>query len=108
VVASYARRAGLPDERLANLVLAASEVAANTLRHTGAGGTMHVWHTEEEILCQIQDEGWITDPLAGRVRRPADERGHGLWVVNQMCDLAELRTGPAGTTIRLHMALGAT
>jgi anti-sigma regulatory factor (Ser/Thr protein kinase) len=108
IVASYARRAGLPDERVANLVLAASEIAANTLRHTGASGTVHVWHSEDEVLCQIQDQGWITDPLAGRVRRPADERGHGLWVVNQMCDLVELRTGRFGTTIRLHMALGAT
>jgi len=108
IVASHARRAGLPDEQVANLVLAASELAANTLRHTSAGGTVHVWHTEEEVLCQIQDQGWITDPLAGRIRRPPDERGHGLWVVNQMCDLVELRTGPAGTTIRLHMALGAS
>jgi anti-sigma regulatory factor (Ser/Thr protein kinase) len=108
IVASYARRAGLPDERVANLVLAASEIAANTLRHTGAGGTVHVWHAEDEVLCQIQDQGWITDPLAGRVRRPADERGHGLWVVNQMCDLVELRTSRSGTTIRLHMALRAS
>jgi anti-sigma regulatory factor (Ser/Thr protein kinase) len=105
LVASYAHRTGLPDERAANLVLAASEIAANTLRHTSAGGTVHVWHTGEEILCQIRDQGWITDPLAGRTRRPPDERGHGLWVVNQVCDLVELRTGPAGTTIRMHMRI---
>jgi anti-sigma regulatory factor (Ser/Thr protein kinase) len=105
LVAGYAYRTGLPDERAANLVLAASEVAANTLRYTSAGGTMHIWHTDGEILCQIQDQGWITDPLAGRIRRPPDERGHGLWVVNQVCDLVELRTGPAGTTIRMHMRI---
>jgi hypothetical protein len=29
--------------------------------------------------------------------------GHGIWVVQQLCDLAELRTGPSGTVIRLHM-----
>jgi len=105
LVAGYAHRTGLPDERAANLVLAASEIAANTLRHTSAGGTMHIWHTGEEILCQIKDQGWITDPLAGRTRRPPDERGHGLWVVNKVCDLVELRTGPAGTTIRMHMSI---
>ena len=105
LVAGYAHRTGLPDERASNLVLAASEIAANTLRHTGAGGTMHIWHTGGEILCQIGDQGWITDPLAGRIRRPPDERGHGLWVVNQVCDLVELRTGPAGTTIRMHMRI---
>lgn len=105
LVAAHSGRAGLPGERAESLVLAASELAANTLRHTRGGGALHIWHTEDEVLCQIQDTGWITDPLAGRTRRPPDERGHGLWVVNQMCDLAELRTGKAGTTIRLHMRL---
>jgi anti-sigma regulatory factor (Ser/Thr protein kinase) len=105
LVDGHAVRAGLPDERAANLVLAASELAANTLRHTSAGGTVQVWRTEDEILCQIQDRGWITDPLAGRIRRPPDESGHGLWVVNQVCDLAEIRTGEAGTTIRIHMSI---
>jgi anti-sigma regulatory factor (Ser/Thr protein kinase) len=105
LVASHARRTGLAGERAASLVLAASELAANTLRHTAAGGLLRVWHTEQEIVCQVQDQGWITDPLAGQQRRPADESGHGLWLVNQVCDLVELRTGQAGTTVRLHMRL---
>jgi anti-sigma regulatory factor (Ser/Thr protein kinase) len=107
LVAGHARRAGLSGERTADLVLAASEITGNSLRHTGSGGTVHVWHTPEEVLCQIEDRGWITDPLAGRIRRPPDERGHGLWVVNRVCDLVELRTGRAGTTVRLHMTVGA-
>ena len=106
LVASHARQAGLPAEQVGDLVLAASEIAGNTLRHTGSGGTVHIWHTEQEILCQIQDQGWITDPLAGRIRQPPDERGHGLWVVNQVCDLVEMRTGQAGTTTRMHMSIG--
>jgi anti-sigma regulatory factor (Ser/Thr protein kinase) len=105
LVGSHARQAGLPAERTGDLVLAASEIAGNTLRHTSAGGTVHIWHTAAEILCQIQDLGWITDPLAGRIRQPPDERGHGLWVVNQVCDLVELRTGRAGTTVRMHMSI---
>jgi anti-sigma regulatory factor (Ser/Thr protein kinase) len=105
LVASYADRAGLPAGRTSDLVLAASEIAANTFRHTSAGGTVHIWRTGGEILCQIQDQGWISDPLAGRTRRPPAARGHGLWVVNQLCDLVELRTGQAGTTIRLHMGI---
>jgi anti-sigma regulatory factor (Ser/Thr protein kinase) len=104
LVAGHAHQTCLPEERVMNLVLAASELAANTLRHTSGGGTAQIWHTDDEILCQIRDEGWITDPLAGRTRQPPDERGHGLWVVNQVCDLVELRTGPAGTTIRMHMS----
>lgn len=106
LVASHAVRAGVAWERLPDLVLAVSEVAANTLCHTASGGTVHVWHTGEEIVCQIDDNGQIADPLAGRVRPAGDELGgHGLWLVNQVCDLVEVRTGAAGTTIRLSMRL---
>lgn len=107
LVASYAARVGLARDRMPDLVLAVSEVAANTLCHTPSGGIVQVWHTNEEILCQIDDNGRIADPLAGRVRPDGDElRGHGLWLVNQVCDLVEVRTGTIGTTIRLHMSLG--
>jgi anti-sigma regulatory factor (Ser/Thr protein kinase) len=105
LVESHARRAGLAPERAVDLVLAASEIAANTLSHAGSDGLLHVWHDEQEILCQLHDQGQITDPLAGRVRRDPESRGHGLFLVNQVCDLVELRTGRAGTTIRLHMRL---
>ena len=108
LVASYAARVSLAWDRMPDLVLAVSEVAANTLRHTAAGGILQIWHTGDEILCQIDDNGRIADPLAGRVRPAGDElRGHGLWLVNQVCDLVEVRTGAIGTTIRLHMSLGA-
>lgn len=105
LVAEHARQSGLTEDRTADLVLAAGEIAANTLGHSPAGGTIHVWQTGSEILCQLHDMGQITDPLAGRRRRPPDGHGHGLWVVNQVCDLVELRTGEAGTTIRLHIRL---
>jgi anti-sigma regulatory factor (Ser/Thr protein kinase) len=94
----------MADDRITNLVIAAGEITANTLRHTGAGGTFWIWHTGEEIICQVRDQGWIADPLAGRQRRSPEDSGHGLWVVNQVCDLVEIRTSQAaGTIIRLHM-----
>jgi anti-sigma regulatory factor (Ser/Thr protein kinase) len=105
LVADHARRAGLAGGRTVDLVLAANEVAANTISHTTGNGVLQVWHTAEEIVCQVHDRGEITDPLAGRVRHGPDDRGHGLWLVNQVCDLVELRTGPAGTTVRMHMRL---
>ena len=63
-------------------------------------------HTGAEVLCQVHDSGRITDPLAGRVRHGPDDRGHGLWLVNQVCDLVELRSGDAGTTVRIHLRRG--
>jgi anti-sigma regulatory factor (Ser/Thr protein kinase) len=101
-VGRHAERAGLDADRTADLVLAVGEVTANTLRHTHGGGTASVWHTRAEVICQVSDEGQIKDPLAGR-RRPPEATGLGLWVVHQVCDLVELRTGRRGTTIRMHM-----
>lgn len=107
VVAGQARMAGLSQDRTADLVLAASELAANTYAHTGRPGRLTVWCAEDEIICQIQDSGHITDPLAGSL--PPDvgtsEEGWGLWVVHQVCDLVQSRTGREGTTTRLHMRL---
>jgi anti-sigma regulatory factor (Ser/Thr protein kinase) len=87
-------------------VLAVSEVAANTLRHTQSAGTLTMWRHAGEVVCEIQDEGTITDPLAGQ-RRPGPDAtgGHGLWLVYQVCDLVELRSDETGTTIRMHMAI---
>jgi anti-sigma regulatory factor (Ser/Thr protein kinase) len=103
LVERHARRAGLTGERTVDLVLAASEIAANTISHTTGGGVILIWHTDAEIVCQVHDSGQITDPLAGRVRHGPDDRGHGLWLVNQVCDLVELRSGEAGTTVRMHV-----
>jgi anti-sigma regulatory factor (Ser/Thr protein kinase) len=101
----YAERAGLPADRRADLVLAVSELAANTLAHTAAGGTVHIWTSGPEVICQVHDSGRITDPMAGRKRPAPDSPGQGLWVVNHVCDLVEMRSGPAGTTIRLRFRL---
>jgi anti-sigma regulatory factor (Ser/Thr protein kinase) len=104
-VTGQASAAGLSPDRVADLVIAASELAANTLRHTPAAGTARIWHTDDEILYQVDDQGEITDPLAGFRPGARDGHGHGLWVVNQVCDLTEIRSGPGGTTIRVRMSL---
>ncbi len=104
LVAAVAGQAGLSPSRSTDLVIAASEVAANTLRHTNGGGVVRLWETDAELLCQVEDTGHITDPLAGHWRPAGDlAGGQGLWLVNQVCDLAEIRSSELGTTIRLHM-----
>ncbi len=106
LAAGHARAAELPAARAAELVLAVSEVAANTLRHAGGGGTIRCWRAPGELVCEVRDGGRIADPLAGR-RLPDPEQpgGHGLWLVNRCVDLTEVRTGQHGTATRLHMRL---
>lgn len=103
----WSDRAGLPADRSEDLVIAVSELGANTLRHTGAGGTLRIWLNSGELICEVADHGWIVDPLAGRWRPAADDPGgHGLWLVHEVCDLVELRSSEAGgTVIRLHMGV---
>ena len=106
IVHRYALAAGLPEARAIDLTLAVSEVAANTVKHAKSPGSLNIWYDTREIICQIQDEGVIADPMAGR-RQPSLDAlgGHGLWIVNQVCDKVELDSDETGTTIRLYMNL---
>jgi anti-sigma regulatory factor (Ser/Thr protein kinase) len=109
LVASAGQDAGLRAERITDMTIAASEVAANTLRHTTGGGMLTAWHADGEMQCEISDSGCISDPLAGLRRPSLDEPGgQGLWLAKQVCDLVELRSSAAGTTVRLHMSLNRT
>lgn len=106
LVFKQAIAAGLSEARANDLVLAVSEVAANTLRHTRSSGTLDIWRDQGEVICQVRDSGTITDPLVGRRMPPPDASGgHGLWLVHQVCDLVELRSDSAGTTVRMHMTI---
>jgi anti-sigma regulatory factor (Ser/Thr protein kinase) len=90
-----------------DLVLAVSELAANTMAHTVGQGLVRLWAAGGEFICQIDDAGQLADPLAGRLRPDPTAPGgsRGLWMVQQVCDLVEVRAGAAGTSIRLHMRL---
>src|SRR5260370_10526275 len=106
VVHRYAIQAGLTEARAIDLTLAVSEVAANTIKHAKSPGSLKIWYDTNEIVCQIHDEGIITDPMAGR-REPSLDAlgGHGLWIVNQVCDNVGMQSDESGATISLHMNL---
>jgi anti-sigma regulatory factor (Ser/Thr protein kinase) len=105
--AERALGAGLSPDRANDLVIAVAELAANTLVHTGGPGTLAIWVTDKEIICQVQDQGQITDPQAGMARHAAAlGGGRGLWVVYQLCDQVEISSGQAGTTVRVRLVRG--
>jgi anti-sigma regulatory factor (Ser/Thr protein kinase) len=102
----HARKAGLPEARVNDFVIAVSEVAANTVRHARSTGSMEIWTGAGELICEMRDSGVISDPAAGRKPPPPDsDGGHGLWLVNQVCDRVELHSDENGTVIRMHMSL---
>ena len=107
-VTERARGAGFDPDRVSDLVLAVNELATNSMRHGGGHGVLRTWAEDETFLFEVHDGGWIDDPLAGR-ERPADVTGggRGLWLVNHLCDLVQVRSSQAGNVVRLHMSLGA-
>ncbi|MBG0560393.1 sensor histidine kinase [Actinoplanes aureus] len=104
-VTGCAEAGGLCPERAADLVLAVNELAVNTIQHTGGGGAVTVWSSDEYVYAQVDDRGDLADPLAGQIPpHPDREDGRGLILVNDLCDLVRVHTRREGTTIRLHMA----
>lgn len=103
-VAEEATAAGLGAERASDLVLAVHEVATNSILHGGGAGHLQVWREGDAIVCEVRDAGRLEDPLVGRSRPPAGRTdGRGLWLVNQLCDLVQLRSSSDGNRVRIHM-----
>jgi len=102
LAAHVARVCGVADERAEDLGLALHELGVNSVVH-GNGGTLRLWRTPDALVCEVKDRGVVADPLTGRLA-PDDEEpdGRGLWMVNQLCDLVQLRSSDTGTTVRVH------
>jgi anti-sigma regulatory factor (Ser/Thr protein kinase) len=103
-VRAHASGMGVSPVRVPDLVLAVDETATNSIRYGGGGGSIRIWSQDEKVICEVSDLGIIQRPLAGRVKPdPTEPAGFGLWLVNQMCDLVQMRTSSAGSSVRLHI-----
>ena len=102
--AAELREAGVQEDRLNDLVLAVDEAATNALVHGIGPAEVRIWRDGGSVVCEITDEGSLEEPLAGRRRpRPDWPSGRGVWLMNQLCDLVELRPTSTGTAVRLHV-----
>lgn len=100
---SEGERLGLMGRRLDDLALAVAELTTNSVLHGGGRGTVRVWAQGGQVLCQVEDPGRLSDPLAGRrPALPGRIGGRGLLLVHQVSDLVRVHTGPDGTAIRFH------
>ena len=104
--AAEAAAAGVRPATIEDLVVAVSEAVTNSLRHGGGTGQVLLWRDGREFLCEVRDHGRVSDPMAGR-RRPGIEEpsGRGLWLMNQLCDLVQIRALPDGQVVRLHVLI---
>jgi anti-sigma regulatory factor (Ser/Thr protein kinase) len=108
LVWARSQHAGLVGEASEDLVLAVNELVTNSVQYGGGGGTLRIWSNGDELVCDVRDRGYIEDPLVGRIAPPLDQHGgRGLWLVNHLCDLVQIRSTPNGTVVRVHKGAGA-
>ena len=130
-VQAHAGQAGLSEDRVGEVVLAIHELAANAIAHGAGHGRLRMWEQAGALSCEIVDAGPVgagrptgpspggagrpTGPSpggAGRPTRPSEAAdpwpaadGHGLWLVRQVADQLDLRSGPRGTRVVVTFAL---
>ena len=108
-VQAHAGQAGLSEDRVGEVVLAIHELAANAIAHGAGHGRLRMWERAGALSCEIVDAGPVG---AGRLTGPSEAAdpwpaadGHGLWLVRQVADQLDLRSGPRGTQAVVTFAL---
>ncbi|MHB8531283.1 MAG: ATP-binding protein [Solirubrobacteraceae bacterium] len=105
-VTVWADSNGLGRESTEELVLAVDEIATNSIRYGGGRGTLRMWREDDVLLCDVADRGHVKDPVLGHVLpSPAALSGRGLWIVNHLCDLVQIRSSARGTQVRMYKKL---
>jgi len=105
-VLRWASDEALEDGLAQEFVLAIHEIATNSVRHGGGRGRLMVWREGETLLCEVRDNGQISNPMLGEVQPgPQASCSRGLWIANQLCDLVQIRSSAAGSQVRMHKHL---
>ncbi len=114
-VADQVRHTALSGEDLQRLLVAVTEVVTNALRHGEPPIALRVWTRvdagERSLVCEVTDAGsWRDGSGYGLIpprpdRRTAAQGRFGLWAVRLLCSLVQIRTGEAGTTVRMWLRL---
>jgi anti-sigma regulatory factor (Ser/Thr protein kinase) len=91
---------------VADLVLAVNELASNSIEHGAGAGVLRMWHDDSGVVAEVFDGGHMDVPFAGlTLPPPQGERGRGLWLASELCDVMQVWSDPAGgTTIRVRMS----
>jgi anti-sigma regulatory factor (Ser/Thr protein kinase) len=101
---------GLPDDRVQDLCLCASEAATNALKHAGSGEAS-VTVTSSAIRVRVEDRGGGIDPfhlpratlMKGYSTRAS--LGLGFTLMHELADRLYLTTSADGTTLILEVVL---
>lgn len=105
-VAAHAADAGLPRQRVYDVVTAAHELAANAIRHGAGHGRLRLWADDRELHCQVSDDGPAgQDPGRPDAAAWPREHAHGLWIIDEVADQVSLDRASSGTTVTVTFAI---
>jgi hypothetical protein len=105
VQARRATAAAVPGDRRARLgevVSAAHELVANALR-VAPFAELATWCEGDAFVVEVSDTGpGLLDETLGYVPPPPADGPRGMWLAWSLADDAAVRSGPAGTAVRLY------
>ncbi len=105
-VAAHARKCGLDEDSIGDLVIAVNEIATNGVRHGSTKAELRMWASDGRVYAEVRDEGHWVPSEAGDAPPTSDaEGGMGLWVTRQICSAVHIIAGERGTIVRLEMPL---
>ena len=93
----------VPRAKALEMLLAATEVATNAVRHGGGIEEVRVGRVDGRFVCEVIDRGGgFDDPVVGYLP-PRPGRGRGLWVARQLTWRVESFHSPCGFTVRMWL-----
>jgi serine/threonine-protein kinase RsbW len=103
-LAARARRCGMREERVSDLLIAVNEVATNAVTHGAAHALMCLWADDGDLVVGIHDDGrWEPEDVPGLAAPgPVATRGMGLWVARTLAAEITFDTGDKGTTVTMR------
>ncbi len=91
-LAATATRLGASDASVERLLIVASELATNAIRHGGGAGRLRLWRDGSRLCCQVSDCGPGLGDARRGTRRPSPSAigGRGLWLCRQLSDSLDI------------------
>jgi anti-sigma regulatory factor (Ser/Thr protein kinase) len=107
-LAAHASVLSVGEEQVGYLLVVATELATNAIRHGGGIGRLRMWHHDGTLYCQVSDHGpGIADPTAGTT--PPDPRGtdghRGLWICRNLAADLTITPNPDGPGVTVTAAI---
>jgi anti-sigma regulatory factor (Ser/Thr protein kinase) len=107
-VAAHAADLGASPELVAHLVIIASELASNAVRHGGGTGRLQLSRDDDALRCVVDDSGpGIPEPGTAGTSAPSPYAvgGRGLWIVRRLAPRTNIESTERGTTVTVLVEL---